>query len=149
MSSAHWHLIASHAPLFGIAFGLLLLLWGVLRGSDELKRAALGFCLLSALLVVPAYLTGQPAQNAVKGINGYSPETVDRHADVAGLSLAATLLAGGAAGTGLIAFRGGRPLPRLYLLTVAVTGLLAVAVMGWTSNLGGQVRHVEIRSAPR
>jgi hypothetical protein len=149
MSSAHWHLIASHAPLFGVGFALLLLLWGLVRGSEELKRVALGFCLLSALLVLPAYFTGQPAQRAMKTMTGYSPDVVDRHADVAGLSLAATLVAGGVAGAGLVAFRRGKTMPPLLVGAVVLTGLLAVLLMGWTSNLGGQVRHVEIRSAPQ
>lgn len=149
MDSAHWHLIASHAPLFGIGFALLLLLWGRVRRSEEVQRLALGLCCLSAALVLPAYFTGEPAQEAMRTMAGYPPELVDRHADVAGLSLGVTLLAGGVAAAGLLAFRRGRPLPWPYLLAVLLTGCLAVAVMGWTSNLGGQIRHVEIRTAPR
>jgi hypothetical protein len=148
MSSAHWHLITSHAPLFGIGFGLALLAWGVVRRSPEVWRAALGWCALSALLVVPAYFTGSPAQQAVRGLPGYSPETVDRHADVAALSLGAALIAGSVAVASLVVNRRGRSLSPLWVGAVALTGLLAVVTLGWASNLGGQIRHAEIRSAP-
>ncbi|MBK9137412.1 MAG: hypothetical protein IPM17_01380 [Verrucomicrobia bacterium] len=149
MSSAHWHLITSHAPLFGIGFSLVLLAWGLLRRSADVQRAALGLYVASALLVLPAYFTGQPALGAVKGVPGYAPEVADRHADVAALSLAATLVAGGAAAAAMVVSRRGQGLSPLWVGAIALTGLLAVASLAWASNLGGQIRHVEIRYTPQ
>lgn len=41
MSATHLHLVLNHVPILGIPFGIALLLMGVLRHSEELKRAAL------------------------------------------------------------------------------------------------------------
>jgi len=36
-----------------------------------------------------------------------------------------------------------------WIALAGVVGTLAVsALMGWTANLGGQIRHTEIQSAP-
>jgi hypothetical protein len=39
MSATHFHLILNHIPVLGTAFGLGLLIFGLLRTSDEIKKA--------------------------------------------------------------------------------------------------------------
>lgn len=59
-------------------------------------------------------------------------------------SIAAYVL-GGISLLGLLWVRG-RPLPRALTVTVLPIALLVAGLMGYTANLGGQVRHTEIRA---
>ena len=70
MSPTHLHLLLNHVPVLGTAFGLGLLVFGMGRKSQELKKTALGVFVIVALLAVPAYLTGEPAEDGVQGLPG-------------------------------------------------------------------------------
>lgn len=58
----------------------------------------------------------------------------------------ATVILGVAAAIGLLLGRGGRRDPGRYSIVILVLALLASVLLGWTANLGGQIRHPEIRS---
>lgn len=51
MSPVHIHLMLTRAPLFGSIGSLLLLLVGIWRRSDELKRVAFGLLALVTVLL--------------------------------------------------------------------------------------------------
>jgi hypothetical protein len=59
----------------------------------------------------------------------------------------ATAILGVAAAVGLVRSRGGRSAPRRYATAVLLLALLASGVLARTANLGGQIRHSEIRAA--
>ena len=68
MNGAHWHLLINHIPVLGTIFGLGLLAFGWWRKSEEIKKAALGTFVIIALGAVAAFLTGEPAEDTVKGV---------------------------------------------------------------------------------
>jgi len=72
MNLAHLHLVLNHLPVLGTGFGLALLIFGLWRRSDELKKTALGVLVLVALAAVPVYLTGEPAEELVQAVPGVS-----------------------------------------------------------------------------
>jgi uncharacterized membrane protein len=148
MNAAHWHLTLNHLPVVGSAFALGLLGWAIFRRSQELKRVAFATISLVAVLTVPAYLTGEPAFMAAMEVLEATPADedllVEKHESAAGLAFAAAALAGGSALAGLIAYRGGKPLPdRLSIAVLALTAA-TVLLMARTANLGGAIRHPEI-----
>jgi hypothetical protein len=149
MNATHLHLMVNHIPVLGTIFGLLLLAAGTLRHSEELKRAAFLFFIAGALLALPAYLSGEPTVKATQGLPGVSPIVVQKHVEVAQLALSAVLVLGGLSASALWLFGKGTPVPRWFVLIVLVVALLASVLMAWTANLGGQVRHTEIRSEAR
>ena len=145
MNAAHLHLLLNHAPVIGTVFGILLLAVAVMRRSDELVRVGLGFFALLAVITVVVYLTGGAAEELVENLPGISEALIERHEESA---LAATIVLavfGGAAAVGLVAFRR-KPLPRPVGIVALVLSLISVGFMAWTANLGGQIRHTEIRA---
>lgn len=70
MNWAYIHLLLSHVPALGTVFGVLLLLFGLLRKSEELKRTNLGVFTLTALIALPTHLTGEPAEEVVERLPG-------------------------------------------------------------------------------
>lgn len=145
MNSAHLHLILNHMPVLGTAFGLLLLVAGLMRKSEDLKKASLATFVLSALVAVPVFLTGEPASDVVERLPGVSESLIEAHEMAAKLSLMIIEVLGmGALATLLI--QRWRPNSTQWSLPgVLVLSLLAGASLLHTANLGGQIRHSEIR----
>lgn len=149
INPAHWHLMLNHIPVIGSAFALGLLGWAILRRSEELKRAGLGAVALVAVLTAPAYFTGEPAFEAVMEILEATSEDedplVETHEDAAGIAFTSAALAGAVALTGLILGRGGKPLSGRIVVAVFVLTAVTAGLMGRAANLGGVIRHTEIR----
>ena len=147
LNAEHLHLLLNHFPTIGFAVGLGLFLVALFRKSNELKQASLVIFIAMALLSLPTYLSGNAAQFALKG-KAELPETmVQAHQDAALLGLVFMEL------TGLLAWfelwrhryvsrAQNWALPAVVVLSLATFGLMARA-----ANIGGELRHPEIRAA--
>jgi hypothetical protein len=148
MNPAHLHLLLNHIPVIGIPFGTGLLIWGFLRKSQEVKTTALLVFVAIALLTIPTYLTGKAAEDPVEDLPGVSENLIENHETAATIALIATSILGGLALVRLLmasrfAAVGGPMTILVFVLSLGVAGWLAR-----TANLGGQIRHSEIRSSP-
>ncbi len=146
MNPAHLHLILNHLPLVGTAFTLALLLVAFAKRSDEMKRVGLGFLVAVTLIAVPAYLTGEPAEDAVKQLPGIEESFIERHEFAAQWAFTAQLALGLLAMAGLYFMRSCQPLPKWCSTALLVLALVVCGLMAFTANLGGQIRHPEIHS---
>ena len=142
---AHVHLMINHFPVLGVPGAILLLSYGLLRKSDEIKTLSFGVIVLVALLTIPVYLTGGEAAKAVKDLPGVTEAFVGRHEELAGLALVLIEVLGVMALAGLFLLRRSGSIPRWLVLLVLAASLVTAAVTGFTANLGGEIRHTEIR----
>ena len=143
MSSVHLHLMLNHVPVIGAMLAILLLALAVARRSSELGKASLGlFALLGAVSIV-VFLTGEPAEELVETLPGFSEAITERHEEAALVATIAMAALGALALGALVAFR--RALPRWVAVGGLVLALCAGGLMGYTAYLGGQVRHTEVR----
>ena len=146
MTLLHLHLITNHLPVLGPAFALGLLGFGLWRKSTEVTKAALGALVICSLLALPAYFTGEPAEDAMKRMSGISKSAIEEHQEAATAALIGIAVTGVVSLAGLLAFRHGKPVPA-WLGSIILVAVLAVCgLMGWTAMLGGQIRHTEIRT---
>lgn len=148
MNPAHLHIILNHIPVIGIPFGTALLIWGFLRKSQEVKTAALLVFVAIALVTIPTYLSGRAAEDLVEDLPGVSENLIENHEEAATIAIIATSILGGLALIRLLiparfAAIGGPMTLLVFVLSLGVAGWL-----GRTANLGGQIRHPEIRDSP-
>jgi len=146
MDLVHLHLLLNHFPVIGTVFGVLVLAAAVFRRNDEWLKVGLALFVVSAAAAVVVYLTGEPAEHAVEGLAGISDAVIERHEEAALVSMVALGVFGVAALATLVSTRATRA-PRWLGPVALALSLLPAALMGWTANLGGQIRHSEIRSA--
>jgi hypothetical protein len=144
---AHVHLMINHFPVVGVLGGILLLGYALARKSAELRMVSLGVFVLIALITIPVFLTGEGAEGVVKKIPGVTETYIGRHEELAELSLVLMEILGGLALTGLIWLKRKGTIPLFIMILVLVISLITAAVVGFTANLGGQIRHTEIRDA--
>ena len=146
MNLAHLHLMLNHIPLVGIGFTTLLLILAMLRRSNELINIALVFVVVVALWAIPVYLTGEPAEEIVEDLPGVSEQLIEEHEEQAEIAFIFVEVTGALALISLIvrlySDKFGHRLALLTLLVLIISG----GLMAWTANLGGEIRHPEIRS---
>ncbi|MBZ5551163.1 MAG: hypothetical protein LAO21_00485 [Acidobacteriia bacterium] len=146
MNLAHVHLLLNHIPVLGTGFGLILFIVALLRKSEELRKACHGTFVVVALLAIPAYLTGDPAERVVKNLPGVSKSIIEAHDDAASASLIALSILGVVSMVGFILMWKSRPVPQWFTILLLALALIVTGMMAWTANLGGQIRHTEVRS---
>ena len=145
MNAAHLHLLMNHIPVIGIPIVGVLLVLALIMKQQALFRIALGFTVLLALMTVPVYLSGEPAEEIVEDLTGVPHAFIEEHEEIAQVTLIATEVLGALALLGLaLAWKRGRvPKPLAYGSLVLV--LIASGLLARTAYLGGQIRHTEIR----
>ena len=145
MNTAHVHLLLNHVPVVGTLLGLLILVIGAWRKSEEIKKAALIVFGVIALAAIPAYLSGDPAEDAVKGIPGVSKAIIESHESAAAVSFTGVVILGAVGLAGLFLYRRDKSIPSWFASSTLIGALVVCGLMAWTANLGGQIRHTEIR----
>jgi uncharacterized membrane protein len=146
MSAVHLHLMLNHVPVVGTIIGILLLAVALLRRSSELAKVTLGLFALLGAAALAVFLTGEPAEELVEKLPGFSEAITHAHEEVAELAVVASVGLGVLALAALALFRG-RALPRWVIAGGLALAIVAGGLMGYTGYLGGQVRHTEVRAA--
>ena len=145
MNAAHFHMMINHFPVIGLVIGTAVLASAMIRRSEELARVGAILLVFLALITIPVYLTGEPAEQIVEHLPGASEDLVHAHEDVAVYAMILIEIIGAAALVGLVAFRNKGTLPQWFAPGLFVLSLAAVALVGWTSYVGGQIMHPEAR----
>ena len=145
MDAVHLHLMLNHVPVIGLGFVLLTLLVAWIRRDDVLLRLALAFGIVVALGAIGARLTGSGAEEAVDKLPGVTEAVIERHEDAANLGTVVVVLLGVVSLGGLWLWRRA-PIPRWFQLGLLALTVVSAGIMTYTANLGGQVRHTEIRA---
>ncbi|MBX7062670.1 MAG: hypothetical protein K1X52_13520 [Pyrinomonadaceae bacterium] len=124
-----------------------LFLYAYWRKSDELKQLALLVLIFAAVVTIPVYLSGEPTEDAVEKLAGVSHDLIEQHEDAAYFAMISMMITGVISLIGFILMMAKKTAAAKFLVLVAL--LLAVGsagLMARTSNLGGQIRHSEIRT---
>jgi hypothetical protein len=145
MNWAHLHLALNHVPVIGLPIVLLLLGWGIVKRSAELVKASFGLIILLAVVTVIVQVTGEPAEELVEGLPGVVESMIEAHEESALLGTIGVVVVGVMALFGLWRLGTGKILPQWYASAVLIAGVFVAGLMVWIANLGGQIRHSEIR----
>jgi hypothetical protein len=149
-NSAQLHLMLTHLPVVGAVLAAGTLAIGVLAGTTATRRLGLTLLLFAGLSAIPAYLTGDGAEEIVEDRPGVAESRIERHEDAAGVTLGLVLLGGVVAGSAMLAQRlGGERIGRALLAGALCLAAVEVVALGWVAHLGGEIRHDEIRLAER
>src|SRR5262249_3605307 len=146
MNPAHLHLVLNHFPMIGLAVGLGLLAVAIAIKKEELKSASLVVLFLAALITIAAYLTGNAAQAALENRTDLSQAAIRTHEGAALWGLVFIEITGFMAWLGLWYFRIVRRTANWNVAAVFVLGIVTFTVMTKASNLGGEIRHIAIKS---
>ena len=146
MNAAHIHLLLNHIPVIGVPLVLLLLLYGILGRHEEVKKSAYAAFVIMAVVAIPTYWTGEPAENIIENLSGVSEFYFGKHEDAALWAMIGTETLGTLALAAHFAFRAPKIVTAWFLNLLLGMAVITSLLMAWTANLGGQIRHMELRS---
>ncbi|MBL0152512.1 MAG: hypothetical protein IPP93_03085 [Chitinophagaceae bacterium] len=146
MDSTHIHLLLNHFPVIGTLIGSGLLVWGIFRKQINLQISASVILALMAIIAIPVYLTGEPAEEAVEELPGVSEGLIEQHESAATLAIWIMIITGILALAAFIFNRMQKKQAGVLFIITAICSVLSFAAMARTGYYGGQIRHTEIRS---
>jgi uncharacterized membrane protein len=138
--------LLNHFPTVGNIIGVGLFIVALIKKSDELKRASLVVLLGISLIAIPTYMSGNGAQDAIKKMPGVSKSLIETHEGAALEALAVMEFTGVFAWLGLWQFRRLARIPNWNLAVILVLSLVTLGLMSRAANIGGEIRHAEIRA---
>jgi hypothetical protein len=136
----------NHVPTVGAVAALGLLLLAFVRRNEHLKHAGLEVLFVIAVLTLPVYVTGVAAHREMRSSKAnISEDAVGIHHDAALIGFSVMELAGFAAWIALWQWRRRGRAARGVVPATTLLLVVALAVMARAANLGGDIRHPEIR----
>ncbi|MBP6334250.1 MAG: hypothetical protein KA444_02170 [Bacteroidia bacterium] len=141
MNQVHVHLLLNHVSILAAFFSLVILTVGLIRSEQVLIRTAMFGFLLSALVSIPVFLTGEAAEEAVENLPGITEATIEEHEEAAAISIWVIEILGAISLIGLFI---GNKYQRTITTLLVVVGIVAVVSLSYTGLEGGKIRHSEI-----
>jgi uncharacterized membrane protein len=147
MDLTHIHLLLNHFPTIGFIIGGGLFVLSLFHTGHDVKRASLVILLGIALISIPTYMSGNGAQEGIKSLPGVSQSLIEAHEGAAMVGMIFMLLTGALAWLGLWQFRRLAHVPNWNLGIILVLIAITLGLMTRASNMGGEIRHAEIRAS--
>lgn len=146
MNAAHLHLVLNHFPIIGSAIAIFVLLIGIFKKSDDVKKVSVLILVLTALVTIPVYLSGEGAEDKVEGnYEDVDESLIHDHEDFALYSFIAMDIAGAIGLLAVLLYRRPKTLPNSFAYFLLAVLLIVNGMMAYTANLGGKIHHPEIR----
>lgn len=83
MNDAHLHLAVNHLPLIIPAVGVIVLLAGFITRSETVKRTAYFIFIVGAITTLPAFATGEGAEEIIEHLPGADRHRIHAHEESA------------------------------------------------------------------
>lgn len=147
MDGLQLHLLTNHLPIIGTMAALLVVILGMLRKNDGAITAGLIIYVVMAVAVVPAYLSGEEAEERVEEIAGVSHDVIHEHEEMAELSLWLTSLSGLLAIGALFTRSKQSSLAPKFAMAFVVLAIIAFGQAARTGHEGGKIRRPDLGTA--
>jgi uncharacterized membrane protein len=147
MTGAHLHLVLNHIPILGTLFGLILLFLGVSKGNRTLQKAGLATFIVVALICIPVFLTGEPAEHLAEKFPGFSHDLAHEHEELGEKGLILSILLGVISAILLFLINRNKHLNyKKGLWGVMALSVISFLLMVLIGNHGGKIRRPEMRN---
>jgi len=146
MDYSHIHLFTNHIPIWGGIFAFLFFAYSTTKKRNDLFKFSLWFFIVIALATIIVYLTGEPAGEPIKNLPGIGEDIIDKHEEASLLPFILIEVLGAASIYGLFMVRKSNVQKAWFTYPFIVISLVYLISVTYSANLGGKIRHTEIRS---
>lgn len=144
MNAAQIHLGLNHLPIAFTLIGIPLLVIALKRNSLELKATASMLIVLSALVALPVYFSGDSTEEIVEHRPGVSEKVIHEHEEAGEFALIFVEIFGALTLALFLFERFKRHLPPAMWWGLVLLGLINIVIFIRTAHLGGLIRHDEL-----
>ncbi|MFH4963625.1 hypothetical protein V8G69_01355 [Gaetbulibacter sp. M235] len=146
MDATHIHLLLTHFPIVGTIYGIIILIYGLYSKNESIIKVSLGTFVAMALLTIPVFLTGEGAAETVENISGVLENTIEEHEELAEKAIWLMGLLGVLSLINLYVIFKKAPFSKTITVLTLLVSLATFGLFAQVGNLGGQIRHSEIRN---
>jgi uncharacterized membrane protein len=146
MDYSHIHLLTNHMPIWGGIIAFIMFVYSFIKNKKDLSKFSLWLFIIVALAAIVVYFTGEPAGEPIKNLPGISEEIIDKHEEASLLPFILIEVLGAASILGLIFLKKFEKQPGWFVYPFIIISIVYIVSVAWAANLGGQIRHTEIRS---
>ena len=146
MDTTHLHLLLNHFPIIGTLIGTVLLLYGIWKKNISIQQISLATIFVMALIAIPVFLTGEPAEDKIENLPGVVESIIEQHEEMAEIALWTMLAAGLISGITIALQLLNNKMAKSFVMISMLISLVSFGLMARTGYLGGQIRHTEIRA---
>jgi uncharacterized membrane protein len=144
MELTHLHLTLVHVPIFGTFFGMILLLYGIFSKNNIIIKGGLITFILTALISIPVFLTGDPSKEAIKNLPGISEDIINAHEELAEKAIWLIEFLGAISLFGFYCCIKNYKKFKLIVLITLLISIITLGTLAVVGNSGGKIRHSEI-----
>lgn len=146
MNDAHLHLVFNHLPIIIPIIGFFILIGGLIIRSEVVKRTAYFVFVLGAVCTIPAFSTGEGAEETVEHLQGIDEFFIHIHEEAAETFAVLSYLLGVISIVGIWASFKQKSFSQVVAYVTIVFSLVVLFFGKQTGTTGGEVRHSEIRN---
>tara|TARA_R110001583_G_scaffold48642_3_gene152335 strand:- start:283 stop:804 length:522 start_codon:yes stop_codon:yes gene_type:complete len=146
MDATHIHLLLTHFPIVGTIIGIVIFIYGIYSKNESIIKVASGTFIVMALLTIPVFLTGEGAAETVENIPGVLENTIEEHEELAETAIWLMGLLGLLSLINLYTIFKKVSFSKTITLLTLLVSLATFGLFVQVGNLGGQIRHSEIRN---
>ncbi len=146
MDATHLHLLLNHFPIIGTLIATVLLLISLTTKNEAIQKASLVIIILMALIAIPVFFTGEPAEERAEKLPGIAESIIEAHEEAAEAAFWVMMATGVISFVALLLQTAQHQTAKAAVILALVAGLVTSALMARTGYLGGQIRHTEISS---
>lgn len=139
MNGAQLHLLTNHFPVIGTLLISALLACGLILKNETVIKISLGFFIFIAVISLPAYFSGEEAEEAVEHLPGISHHNIHEHEEASLFAIIAMEILGVVAMAALLFKNSFKTLVR----ATAILTLVVLILMFRSAWLGGKIMHAE------
>lgn len=145
MNDAHLHLVLNHLPIILPVIGLLIMIGGLVFNAEIVKRTAFLVFILGAIVAIPAFVTGQGAEEVIEELSGIDENLIKTHEEIAEKFAILCYVLGAISLLGLWANFYKKPYAAIATYLTIVICVITLYFAKQTGTTGGEIRHSEIR----
>ncbi|CAN5276441.1 hypothetical protein BH09BAC5_BH09BAC5_25690 [soil metagenome] len=144
MTPVHFHLMLNHVAIMAALFSSVIFIAGMFRKNETVKNIALYGFILSAIVAIPVFLTGEPSEDAVENLPGVLKNVIEAHEDAAAFAVWMIGAAGIFSLMSLMMKKVQWFRSASFSMVMALIAVVSAGSISYTGYLGGKIRHTEI-----
>jgi hypothetical protein len=143
MNPTHIHLLLNHFPIVGTLMGSVILLYSIIKKQNTGKTIGAFIIVVMAVIAIPVFLTGEPAEESIEDLAGISKELIHDHEEASEKAFWLVEATGVFSLLALALYRRKSAFSSKAFLLACGFSIISFFAMAWTGYLGGKIRHPE------
>lgn len=149
MNEAYIHLITNHFPIIGLFVSLVFLLFAYfLKYSKDFMRVGLWMTFILAITTIPAYLSGEGAEEILEHMNSVDHSLIEIHEEKAKVAfILSQILALIAVSVLFFSRKKSLQFLKTGTLITILSLIFTLIFLAISANTGGKISHPELRNS--